>query len=181
MRFNVLNRKIHYWVGAVVALPVLVILLSGIVLQLKKHWTWVQPPEVRGTGKVPAIDFDAVLAAVASVPELGVESWEDINRLDVRPSRGMLKATLHNGWEVQVDLGTGQVLQTAYRRSDLIEAIHDGSFFGGTVARLGVFLPSGVALLLLWLTGLWLFWLPFSAKRKRRRAHLIHTKVEHEP
>ncbi len=62
------------------------------------------------------------------------------------------------------------MLQTAYRRSDLIESIHDGSFFAGDWSKLGVFLPSGVALLLLWITGLWMFWLPFSVQRKRRRA-----------
>jgi hypothetical protein len=81
----------------------------------------------------------------------------------------MAKVWLQNGWEVQVDLGTGAVLQSAYRRSDLIESIHDGSIFAGNLTKLGVFLPSGIALLLLWLTGLWMLWLPFSVKRKRRK------------
>ena len=74
-----------------------------------------------------------------------------------------------NGYEVQVDLGTGHVLQTAYRRSDLIESIHDGSFFGGDWTKLGLFLPAGLTLLLLWLGGLWMFWVPFGAKWKRAR------------
>jgi uncharacterized iron-regulated membrane protein len=72
----------------------------------------------------------------------------------------------------QVDLGTGRVLQTAYRRSDLIESIHDGSFFGGDWVKLGLFLPAGIVLLLLWLSGLWLWWLPFGAKRRRRALEL---------
>jgi hypothetical protein len=38
MRFNVLNRKVHYWATAFVALPVLVIICSGLILQMKKHW-----------------------------------------------------------------------------------------------------------------------------------------------
>jgi hypothetical protein len=62
------------------------------------------------------------------------------------------------------------VLHTAYRRSDLIESIHDGSFFGGDWTKLGLFLPAGIVLFLMWLTGLWLFWLPFSVKRKRKAA-----------
>ena len=68
---------------------------------------------------------------------------------------------------MQVDLGTGEVLQVAYRRSDLIESIHDGSFFGGDWTKLGLFLPTGVTLLLLWFGGIWMFWVPFWAKRKR--------------
>ncbi len=35
-----------------------------------------------------------------------VRSWDDVNRMDVRPGRGMVKVWLHNGYEVQVDLGT---------------------------------------------------------------------------
>jgi hypothetical protein len=32
------------------------------------------------------------------------------------------------------------------------------------------FLPTGVTLLLLWLAGVWMFWVPFWAKRKRNRS-----------
>jgi hypothetical protein len=169
LRLNVLNRRVHYWASAFVALPVLVIIGSGLLLQVKKHWTWVQPEEQRGTGTAPRISLEQILAGVSGIPEVGASDWEDVQRLDVRPGRGMVKVWLQNGWEVQVDLGTGEVLQTAYRRSDLIESIHDGSFFAGDVSKFGLFVPSGIALLLMWVTGLWMFWLPFASKRKGRR------------
>lgn len=170
MHINVLNRRIHYWVGAVIALPVLVIIGTGLLLQVKKQLTWVQPAEQRGTGTSPQLDLEGILASVRGVKELNVKSWDDVNRLDVRPGRGMVKVWLKSDWEVQVDLGTGRVLQTAYRRSDWIESIHDGSFFAGDLSKLGIFLPSGVALLLMLITGLWMFWVPFSAKRKRKKS-----------
>ena len=169
MRFNVLTRKIHYWTACVIGIPVLVILSTGVLLQAKKHWTWVQPAEQKGTGTSPVIDLPQILASVQSVAEMAVTGWADVNRLDVRPGKGVAKVWLENGWEVQVDLGTGAVLQTAYRRSDLIESIHDGSIFGGDITKLGLFLPSGVGLLALWITGLWMFWLPFSVRRRRRK------------
>lgn len=169
MNFNALNRKIHYWATLLVAIPVLVIICTGLLLQLKKQWQWVQPAERRGTGTSPQVDLEQILTSVRGVPELGVTSWDDVNRLDVRPGRGMVKVWLHSGWEVQVDLGTGRVLQTAYRRSDFIESIHDGSFFLGDVTKLGLFLPAGIALLVMWLTGIWMFWVPFAAKRRRRK------------
>ena len=169
MQLNVLNRKVHYWASAVIAVPVLVVLCSGVLLQVKKHWRWVQPTEHRGTGTVPQLDLEGILAVVRGVPELGVTGWDDINRIDVRPSRGMCKVWLRSGWEAQVDLGSGRVLQTAYRRTDLIESIHDGSFLAGNWSKLGIFLPNGLILLLLWATGLWLFWLPFFNRRKRRK------------
>lgn len=169
MNINVLTRKTHYWATVLIAMPVLLIICSGLLLQVKKHLHWVQPEEQQGTGTSPGLDFEGILTSVRSVKELEVADWDDINRLDVRPSRGMAKVWLKSGWEVPVDLGTGRVLQAAYRRSDLIESIHDGSFFAGDLGKLGIFLPSGVALLLMWTTGLWMFWLPFSVKLKRKQ------------
>ncbi len=169
MRFNLLNRKIHYWAAIVVALPVLTIIGSGLLLQVKKQFTWVQPAEQRGTGTSPVIGFDSILASVRTVSALNVHTWNDISRLDVRINKGIVKVWLQNGYEVQVDLGTGKVLQSEYRRSDVIEALHDGSWFAGDISKLFIFLPAGVTLLTMTLTGLWLFWLPFSVKRKRKR------------
>ena len=178
MAFNVLNRRIHYWASFIAAIPLLVMILSGLLLQAKKHWTWVQPAEQRGTGTTPAIDLEGILGALRTAPAMNVETWDDVNRLDVRPGRGVVKAWLKNGHEVQVDLGTGRVLHTAYRRSDLIESIHDGSLFAGDWTKLGLFLPAGLTLLLLWMGGIWMWWVTFSAKRRRapaRRALLKRT------
>jgi uncharacterized iron-regulated membrane protein len=173
--FNVWNRKIHYWASFIVALPLLVIISTGLLLQLKKQWTWVQPPEKRGTGKAPVVGFPEILESLKHVPGMGVTSWADVNRLDVRIDKGMTKVWLQNGYEVQVDLGTGEVLQTAYRRSDLIESIHDGSFFAGDWTKLGLFLPTGATLLLLWLGGIWMWWVPFIAKRRlKQKRHAAH-------
>lgn len=168
MHFNVANRKIHFWAGFIAAIPVLVIIASGLLLQAKKQWDWVQPPEHRGTGTLPQVDFDDIMKTLRGVTSLGVTGWDDVDRLDVRPGRGIVKVTLKNRWEVQLDLGTGQVLQTAYRRSDLIESIHDGSFIAGDWTKLGLFLPAGGVLLLLWLSGLWMVWVQLNGKRKRK-------------
>ncbi len=177
MNFNVLNRKTHYWASFAIAVPMIVMIGSGLLLQMKKQWDWVQPPEQRGTGKAPVLDLEGILASVKTVPEMQVSTWDDVNRLDVRPGRGMVKVWLNNGWEVQVDLGTGAVLQTAYRRSDLIESIHDGSFFAGDWTKLGLFLPTGAVVLFLWLSGLWMWWVPFAAKRRKAASQAIAARV----
>ena len=167
MSFNVLNRRVHYWASAIFAIPLVVMIVSGLFLQAKKHSAWVQPAERQGTGRVPVISLEQLLDGIKQVPDMALTGWDDVNRIDVRPGRGLAKAWLQNGYEVQIDLGTGKVLQVAYRRSDLIESIHDGSFFGGDWTKLGLFLPTGITLLLLWCGGLWMFWIPFWAKRKR--------------
>ena len=167
MNFGKANRLIHRWATVLVALPVLIILVTGLVLQWKKESSWVQPPTQRGTGTAPTLTFDEVLDAARSVPEAAVETWDDVDRLDVRPGKGVVKVRANNRWEVQIDATTGAVLQTAYRRSDLIESIHDGSFFHDAV-KLWVFFPAALALTAMWATGIYLFVLPSIARRKRR-------------
>jgi len=166
MKASTLIRKLHYWVSIGIALPALLLIGSGLLLQTKKHWSWVQPPEQRGSGAAPRITLDALLDVLVAAPELGVTGWEDINRVDLRPGRGVAKVWLHSGWEVQVDLGDGRILQNAYRRSDTIESIHDGSYFAGEWTKLGLFLPTGVLLLFLWVSGVILFFLPLLARRR---------------
>jgi uncharacterized iron-regulated membrane protein len=169
INWRVAWRKAHRWGAALVAAPLLLVIVTGLLLQLKKEIAWVQPPSAKGTGTAPAVGFDALLAAAKSVPEAEVGGWADVDRIDVQPSRGLAKVQAKNRWEVQVDLGTGAVLGAAYRRSDLIEALHDGSWFHDR-AKLWVFLPAGVVVLGLWLTGAYLFVLPIAVRRARRRA-----------
>ena len=169
VNWRVWMRKGHRWGAVAIALPFLLVILTGILLQLKKDWDWVQPPTARGTGKVPAISFDQVLAAARSVPEAGIHSWDDVDRLDVRPDRGLVKVQAKNGWEVQVDTADGRVLQTAYRRSDVIETLHDGSWFHDR-AKVWVFLPTAAVVLGLWVSGMYLFFLPILVRWRKRRA-----------
>ena len=162
------NRKLHRLGSLIAAAPLLVVIVTGILLQLKKDWTWVQPPTLRGSSSDLVIDWDQVLSAASSATEAAIASWDDIDRLDVRPSKGMLKVRSKTSWEVQIDTANGEVLQTSYRRSDLIEAIHDGSWFG-SIAKLWVFLPAAIVLFGLWVTGVYLWLLPHLVRRRRHR------------
>ena len=161
------NRIVHRWGATVVALPTIIVLVSGVVLQLKKESDWIQPSTQTGSDQPPQISFSKILEIAKSVPEGQVRTWDDIDRVDVRPGKGMLKVRCKNRWEIQLDATTGDVLQNAYRRSDLIESLHDGSFFSDFV-KLWIFLPTAIVLIVLWGTGLYLFLLPYLAKRKKR-------------
>lgn len=162
------NRKLHRIGALVSAAPVLVVLVSGLALQLKKESTWIQPPTAAGAGGDPSLTFEEILEAARGVEEARVRTWEDVDRLDVRPAKGIVKVRAKSRWEVQVDTTTGKVVASAYRRSDLIEAIHDGSWFHER-AKLWVFLPAGFVLLGLWGTGTYLWLLPYLARRKKGR------------
>ena len=163
------NRRLHAQLGFWIAAPLILVTVTGILLLVKKQWGFVQPPEQRGTVAAEPVGLDVLLAALQAEPGLNVDGWHSIDRLDVRPGKGLVKAQLEDGREVQLDLATGGILQVAVRRTDLIEALHDGSFFGGDVAKLGVFLPIACAVLLLIGSGLWMWWYPIQVRRRVAR------------
>lgn len=163
-------RKMHRWGAILIALPFLIVLISGLFLQVKKEFSWIQPPSQEGSisNETPSIDFADILATARSVPEAEIENWEDVDRLDVRLDDGIVKVRSTTNWELQIDLGTGEVLSSMKRRSDIIETMHDGSWFHDQ-AKLWIFLPAAVIVTILWITGIYLFFVPYFAKWKNRR------------
>ena len=168
--WNKWTRKTHYWGAFIVLLPVLIISITGIFLQLKKEIDWIQPPTVSGDlPNNPSISFEEILEAAKTVKETNIESWNDIDRLDVRNEKGIVKVRTKDRCEVQVDTYSGKVVQVAYRRSDIIEELHDGSWFHENV-KLLIFLPSGIILFLLWVTGFYMVLIPYLSKWKKRKS-----------
>ena len=168
MRLFKLSRVLHRWGSIIALVPMTIIIVSGIALQLKKESPYIQPPTQRGVGTDLAIGFERILEAAKTVPEAEIESWEDVDQLDVRPGEGVVKVRCKNRYEVQIDTETAEILQVAVRRSDLIESIHDGSYFNDHF-KLWVFLPAGIVLAMLVITGIYLFLLPYLVRRKRVR------------
>ena len=168
--WNWWSRKLHRWGAILTLLPMLLVIISGLLLQVKKQVTWVQPKTVSGAakGEPPVADWRSILDAASGVKEAEISSWDDVDRLDVRPGKGVVKVQSKNSWEVQVDLSNAEVLTFNFRRSDWIEGLHDGSYFSDH-AKLWVFLPNGLILLGLWGTGLWLLYLPFSRRKKNAK------------
>ena len=162
-----ISRKTHYWGAIICALPILVVLISGLLLQIKKQSTWIQPPTIKGSSSIPTLSMAQILNTVQQVPELNVANWNDIDRLDIRPSKGVIKIHGHNRCELQIDHSSGDILQVSYRRSDLIESLHDGSFFHQQ-AKLGVFLPAAIILTVLWISGIYLFVITLLSRQRSK-------------
>ena len=88
---------------------------------LKKEVSWIQAPTSKGvvSNEIPAISFQKMLDASSIYPEVQITEWSDIDRIDVRTVKGVAKVRAKSGWEVQLDTSTGEVLNVAYRRSDI--------------------------------------------------------------
>jgi len=177
IKWQRVNRKVHLWGSIICAIPILIVLVTGILLLLKKESTWIQPSTIKGQGHIPTLSFEKILSSSRTASEVAINDWSDIKRLDVRPRKGVIKLQTKDNWEIQMDHQTGEVLQVAYRRSDIIEAIHDGTFSHDN-AKLGIFLPSAIMLLILSLTGIYLFIKTIQAKRKSKTRKLQAIKKQ---
>lgn len=165
-----ISRKLHLWIALAIFLPAVIVIGSGILLQLKKEADWIQPPTQKGSAKEPSIRFEDMLAKVATIPEMQATTWSQIARIDVQPRKGVVKIQATNHWEAQLDAQTGELLQVAYRRSDIIEAIHDGSWFADA-AKLWVFLPAAILLFIIWCSGVVLLVTTLKSKYKKHAQH----------
>ncbi|WP_257450150.1 PepSY-associated TM helix domain-containing protein [Archangium lipolyticum] len=162
-------RPLHRWVGVPLTLLVLISSLTGILLGWKKQFAVLQPP-LRTGASLEARDWQP-LHLISSAAEAGLRDHlgappGPIDRLDVRPSKGVAKVLFREGfWEVQVDLTTARVLSVDRRASDFIEALHDGSILQGEGSRVTWSTVLGLGLLVLSLSGLWLWWGPRLTRR----------------
>ena len=167
MVVNRIIRKIHIRTSIIIAVPLIIIASAGIMLSLKKVSSWIQPPMIKGIEKYPCISFNRILTSARNAPEAGIKSWDDIDRLDVRIGKGVVKVQSRNHWEVQIDTKTGRILQVAYRRSDILETIHDCSWLH-EYAKLCLLFPAGLFTLVSIVTGIWLFLMRLRSKHTKR-------------
>ncbi|MEM9983954.1 MAG: PepSY domain-containing protein [Bacteroidota bacterium] len=168
-----LYRKLHKWTAMPLLLFMLLMGLTGILLGWKKQ-AELLPPTQKGQSFTPREwqSLDAVLQKAQRLATDSLHISSEIDRLDVRPGKGIVKIRFEEGYqEVQLDLYTGQVLSAGRRYSDLIEQIHDGSILdryitlGKDTFKLSYSTLSGLGLILLSLSG---FWLWFNPRRMRK-------------
>lgn len=159
---------LHRWIGVGTGLVLLVTASTGFLLLMKKEWAWVQPPVVRGEAG-PASALKPLQDVYAAVFALGLpefRSEDDIARIDFRPAQRVHKVvSVHDQVEVQVCATTLRTSGPNRRVSDLLEQIHDGSWFG-SVAHSGVMPIAAASLVFLAISG-YVMWLwPKWQRRK---------------
>ncbi len=178
MKFTKLNRTIHTWISIFIAMPLLLVIISGMFLLLKKDVEWIQPSSVRGeSASTPIISHEQLLTAATSAEPTKGMAWSDFDRIDYKTDRGMVKFITADGWEVQVDTTNGSVLSVKERRSDFFEKLHDGTYFGDWM-KYYVLIPSAICLFTLWITGLYMFIYPYVKKASNRRNKRIKAQMQ---
>jgi len=156
------SRLLHQLIGVSLAFFVVITATSGLVLGWKKNVEILQPATQDGSSVLLSewISFDHVSKIAIHAMDSVLQKKMDIDRMDVRPDKGIIKVTFKEGyWEVQVDATSGKTLSVARRHADWIEHIHDGSIVSDWIKILYTNI-LGVGLITLALSGLWLWYGP---------------------
>ena len=160
---------LHRWIGIGLGFVLLLTATTGFLLLLKKDFAWLQPPMLRAQPGPPHAlqPLGAVCDAVFRLDLPAFRTADDIARIDFRPAQGVHKVlSVHDHLEVQVCATTLATSGPEPRRSDWIEQMHDGSWFGGPVHRF-VMPAAALGLLFLACSGYVMWFWPKWRRRNR--------------
>ena len=127
----------------------------------------LQPPEQKGSHSDLAewVSIETIVYSANSAIDSVVGRSIAVDKLDVRPAKGIIKVLFKEGyWEVQVDGATGKSLSVLQRHSDWIEHIHDGSIVSD-IFKLAYTNLIGWGLLTLAISGFWLWYGPKMVRK----------------
>lgn len=168
------TRKLHRWVGFLLSIFLIISAITGATLAWKKDIGLLQPPSQKGVSKdlatwMPIADLHK-LALTEINQHLPTGETAEIDRIDARPSKGIVKVLFNKGWwEVQLDATTGKTLSVGRRHADWIESLHDGSIINQTFKLISMN-TLGLGLLISVLGGLWLWYAPKKLRRRSNEA-----------
>ena len=155
------------------AILLLISAITGLLLGWKKQVDWLQPGTQRGeAGEL--VDWKPIselseAAVIAFRQNAGPDANAEVDRMDVRPSKNVVKVRFeYEDYEVQVDGITGKVLNVGNRTADWIERIHDGSIVSDLFKLISMNLLS-FGVFIMTITGLWLYFGPKRYRAQRRR------------
>ncbi|MDX1955094.1 MAG: PepSY-associated TM helix domain-containing protein [Chitinophagaceae bacterium] len=171
-RFRWLHRK----VAIILFVFFLIISVTGILLGIKKN-TGLLAPTQKGSSSQLAdwLPIDSLQQnAVHYLAEISPDLSPAVDRIDIRPEKGVAKFTFKDHYHgLQLDGATGKLLLHEIRRSDWIEDLHDGSLVDSLIGtrgepfKTGYTIIMGFSLFLLVITGVWLWWGPKRLRKSR--------------
>ncbi len=171
-------RKIHKFTGAALFIFFFIVSISGLLLGWKKNSDGLLLAETqKGTTSEFSewLPLEVLYQKAYAVMQDSVVSKNPIvlDRVDIRKDKGVVKFIFEDYYGLQLDGGTGTLLEFGKRNADIVENIHDGSILdwyfktSGSPIKLIYTTIMSLALFVFTVTG---FWLWYGPKRMRNTA-----------
>jgi uncharacterized iron-regulated membrane protein len=142
-------RKWHAYLGLIAFLPLFATAVTGVMLQLRSRFEWIQPKPV-------PVTLEAGRAFIPVEEILQRYPHGEIEAFMYRPGKSGYVLRLKNGDEVQIHPQTGVTSKTAARISTTLIRIHEGSWMG-QMGSLFIHFTAGLILVFLLISGVMIF------------------------
>ncbi len=147
-------RKTHRYVALFSTLPLIIVALSGVVLQLRNQFEWIQPSSLSAELKRGSrfLTLEEILQT---------QDEKQVDQIIFRPTKNNLTLRMKDGTDIQMNPSTGEVLKKAQRRTTFFIELHQGSWLGPYGQYL-LYFPAALGLCYLILSGLMIY--PFKKR-----------------
>ena len=173
-----LYRWIHRRLAIALFVFFLVIAVTGLLLGIKKPSGLLAPTQKGASADLSTwlpVNTLKLKAEKYLQDSISRDLSTNLDRLDIRPDKGIVKFIYKDHyWGLQLDGTTGQLLSIERRNSDFIEALHDGSIMDDLLGtsdeqiKASYMVITGLSLLLLIISGLWLWYGPRRLRKQKR-------------
>lgn len=156
----------HRWIAIVIIIPLFITTVTGVFLLLRQQINWIQPETIKQTKVETWATMDQVLRVITRDDSTHIKTWEDVNSIIYKPSKGTIQLRTKRSTLIQLNGTTAKILSIQARRTGWLIQLHEGSYWGKGV-RQYIFLPSAIGLLLLLISGVLLIFNHYSRKFKK--------------
>ena len=164
-----ISRKVHKWAGLILSIIFMFMAVTGLLLV---YYLPLGLGTELKTGKTSSLEQSLPIERVVSIATSqdlpGIDSAEDIFRIEFTPSANVYRVRLADNQEVQIDASTGKVLSTEPDYSGFLISLHDGYFFGNWY-RYSAVSMAGLSLILLSFSGYYMVAFPLYKRLMARR------------
>ena len=172
-------RSFHRKIASVLFIFFLCISITAILLGWKAAFTktiFENKKQIVSTTFKQWLPIDSLeLLATAFLNEKTNNHFIHSERVEVRLAKGYINFGFKNNFNIQLDGATGQPVLIEQKNGGLIQDIHDGAFVDGLVGSKSGLSKKiyssimGLALLMLTLTGIYLWLKPKQIKKQKTK------------
>ncbi len=171
-------RLVHRKIASILFIFFFIIAITGLLLGMKSIFTTTifENKETFSAIKLlEALPLDSLeKIATVFINDHTKNNFANVDRIEVRPSKGIAVAYYKKNYSVQLNAKNGKPILIEQKNGGIIQDIHDGAVLGnlfsnkaGGVAKTIYTLIIGISLLLMTITGIYLYYKPKQIKKAK--------------
>ncbi len=140
-------RKFHGKIALIISLPLIMIAVTGVILQLRDQFESIQPSLVKYElrNDLPVLTLKQI-----------ENKFPGLDQVIYKPQKNSIVVRYKDGYEKQIHPQTGGVLKEAMRRTNFIIELHQGSWLG-KFGQYVLHFSAGLGLCFLIMSGLYIY------------------------